>query len=753
MYKKILLVLALLILPLHAIAEQSSKKTDPPVQKEGKDNGFEYGSPQYTRPETETAEVKTQIQKPSFNGYEKAAENDDFALYVEPESLAIKLLNKKTNYVWQSGLDHPDQYRLNKTWTQMAQSAITLDFLDRRGKVRTESILTNKSRPKITKKKDGFQADVYMKEAKLDFELDVTLEDDGVTVSIPYSKIKEDKRSKLVSMRVYPFFGAVNEDDENGYMFIPDGSGALIRYEKSSSKADAPFIGSIFGNDAGIQKNIKTTEGIVPVQPIKMPVFGAVHGVKQNGFVAVVEDGAPYGDIMAYPSGVSTDFNWIASQFHYRYEYFQPTSKDRKGITVYQKNANRFDVKLKYKLLSGKDADYVGMAKAYQNDLLKNHQLVKRKDDADIRLDFFGGESKKGLLWDQYIPMTEISRLPQMTDELKSRGVDNMFVLYKGWSEGGYTGTLPAKFPVEGDLGSKGDVQNTIADLNKSHIPIYFSSDYTEAYEGGGGFSGSKDVAKKISSETISHQEGDQTIYYLSPWKSMDMLQSDVGKFHDYGIKNVAIDSTGYKLFSDFSKTKSSTRAASIDEYHRLFGDIQKKIGNLALYEPNMYAWKDTNKYLDVPMYSSNYVFVTDTVPFVQIVLKGIIPLYAPYSNYFSDREDQVLRLIEFGVYPSFLLTDKPSRLLHDTESKDIYTSEFSTWKSEVVKEYKMIKDTLGKVEGETIVGRSIPKQGIVKVDYSNGVSIIVNYTDAVYQTEGTEVQPKGFAVIKGGAK
>nr|WP_233711558.1 DUF5696 domain-containing protein [Lederbergia citrisecunda] len=714
------------------------------------DHSIRYSSAQFTQPESDNRqEIK---QDSSFDGYTKAAESDDLVLFVNEKSLAIKLQNKKTGYVWGSGLDHPENFRLNKTWEQIVQSAITVDYTDRQGKLRTESILTNDSSPTVKLSDNGFSADVLLFQSKLKFQLDVQLKGNELVISIPQEKMKEDKRNKLVSMQVYPFLGAVNQNDIQGYMFIPDGSGALIRYEKSAKSSGTPFVGSIFGIDEGIKNKAKASEDVVPVQKIKMPVFGAVHGVKHNGFIAIVEEGYSYGDIVAYPAGASTDFNRISSKFNYRYEYYQPTSKSMTGINVYQKELNKMDVKLRFIFLSDNDADYVGMAKSYQDYLIEQEILTKQEDQANVRLEFLGGEMKKGLLWNSVIPMTPIDRIPYFTNELRKNGVEDMFVVYKGWSDGGLTGSLPGKFPMERKLGNKKDTKAVINTLKDDNIPMYFYTDYTTAYERASGFSGSKDVAKKISSETISHKENDLTSYYLSPKKSLEIAEKDRKNYDAYGMENLAVDSSGYTLFSDFSKSRKLTREETLETYNDIFSVLKENVGNTALYEPSVYAWAATDKYLDIPMNSSNYVFETDTVPFMQIVLKGYIPFYAPFTNFNSNQEDQLLRMIEYGAYPSFLLTEESSHLLAKTPSKNVYTSEFNVWKDDIIKQYKQIQETLGQVESTTIESRNVPKNGIVEVTYSNGKTLIVNYTNSTYKKDGVEVSAKGFSVMdKGG--
>ena len=139
----------------------------------------------------------------------------------------------------------------------------------------------------------------------------------------------------------------------------------------------------------------------------------------RNGYVAVVEDGYAYGDIVAYSSGATTDFNRVSSQFHYRYQYYQPTRKSMSGINVYQGEMNELDVQVRYSFLSNEDADYVGMAKKYRDYLVANDQLPKVAGEVDLRLEFLGGEIKEGLFWDSVIPMTEIERYDRMIEPAK----------------------------------------------------------------------------------------------------------------------------------------------------------------------------------------------------------------------------------------------------------------------------------------------------------------------------------------------
>ncbi|WP_078379042.1 DUF5696 domain-containing protein [Sutcliffiella halmapala] len=751
MYKKIFLLLLIALLPIHVIADSLTDRdelADIEIESELGEETLRFDSNQFT----ETEKANKPLPEGSFDGFEKVTENAELALYVDRESLALKILNKHTGYVWNSGIDEPENYRLNNSWVEMVQSAITIEYLDRRGNPKTESILTANSTPDIKLEENGFTANIAFKNSSIDVQLTVTLEEDDVIIHVPEAGVEDGTFNKIVSMKVYPFLGAVNEADISGYLFIPDGSGALMRFEKNPFVSDTPFIGAIYGTDEGFTRNVNNEDSFTyPTQAISVPVYGAVHGVKENGFITAIEEGQSYGTILAYPSGASTDFFWVTSEYQYRFNYYQPTSKTMGGFNVYQEEKNSFDIKQRVMFLADEEADYVGMAKRYQQLLVDNGELTKTEDSVDVRLEFLGGETKKGLFWDSVLPMTEVSQIPGYVEELQKNDVENMHVVYRGYTKGGLTGTLPQKFPLERKLGSKADYEDTMNQLEEKDIPFYFYSDFTKAYDGASGFSGSKDVAKKINAQPMTRNEYGKMSYYLSPQKSLEFAKKDSKDFIKHGISNIALDTTGYKLFSDFNRGMSSSRNEMTETYKEIFQLYQDEVGGLSFYRPNNYAWEYMDRYLDMPMYSSNYMFVTDTVPFLQIVLKGYTPYYASFSNFSHNPKEEVLRMIEFGAYPSFYLTTEPAQLLLKTPSRGLYTSEFDVWKDAIAGHYQSVKEGLGQVEGMTIEDRIVHAKGVVEVLYENGVSILVNYTESPYTVKGVEVQATSFEVLEGG--
>jgi len=125
--------------------------------------------------------------------------------------------------------------------------------------------------------------------------------------------------------------------------------------------------------------------------------------------------------------------------------------------------------------------------------------------------------------------------------------------------------------------------------------------------------------------------------------------------------------------------------------------------------------------------------------------------MYSPLLNYSPDIEEESLRMIEYGVYPSFLLTAQAPYLLIDTPSKNIISSKYDDLKESMIELYKKVNNALKYVKNQRIVSREVLSDKIVKVGYSNGVSIIVNYTDSPFPYKGKVVNARDYLVMMAG--
>ena len=127
------------------------------------------------------------------------------------------------------------------------------------------------------------------------------------------------------------------------------------------------------------------------------------------------------------------------------------------------------------------------------------------------------------------------------------------------------------------------------------------------------------------------------------------------GKANDLclsGISNI--------LFSYTYSGETYSRYETGEVYESTMDDIFSKV-NLVLEQPFAYLWHDTKAFLDMPLYTSNYIYEDASVPFMSIVLKGIVPVYSEYVNFEANKQEFFLKLVETGTYPSFYITQESS--------------------------------------------------------------------------------------------
>lgn len=682
--------------------------------------------------------------------YKMISENNNLKLYLDEETLGLKIENKKTGYVWDS-VWMEEEESINQTWSAFAQSALTLEVMNEKGKVEKVSFPTKKSNLKLKTNNEGFVAEIDFKDIGIELQLIVTLEAEGIKVEIPSSSIKETKdKVKLQSIYVYPFLGATKGQAVPGYLFVPDGSGALIQLDHQNTVATEPFIKRIYGSDLGMS-GVKDNQDMTnEPEIISYPVYGVVHNADVNGVVAIIEKGAEYGEINAYPAGITTPFNWVTSRFIIRESYFQPSNKKGEGFTVNQAKANQFDIAVHFSLLSDQEANYVGMAKKYRDYLVDQGVLKAQEvsnENIPMRLEFLASDTKKALFGEKTVTMTSVEEMEAILNDLNQNDINHLKVVVRGWNKGGSsTGTLN-HFPFEKTVGSADEWLDIINNESYADLEVFFYTDYIKGYKGTKGYSVLKDAAQMISEQLLSSKDSIKEFNYLSPLSTEKFMMNDKKAFDKYQINRLAMDTLGSKLYSNAASLTANTRSESIEIYNRSLGNMEM---DLALYQPNDYLWKNTTEYFDIPMGSSNYLSTTDTVPFLQIVLKGYLNFYATSFNFASNPDEFMLKLIDYGAYPSFYLTEEDSVKLLKTGSEWLYTSKYDILKEQILDVYQTLNETLKLVEGEVIESRRVLAEDIIEVTYSNGISFIVNYTDHAYQQDGKNVVAKSFEVIGG---
>ena len=678
--------------------------------------------------------------------YAPVAENDLFQLYVDDTTLAFKLLDKRSGYLWHSGLDEAiEGDRLNTSWRAFALSGISIEYLDNRAVNKRIAIANAEHMIEVTPIDQGISAQVTFTEFGIRVEVILQLDTDGVRVEVPAASISEDNPDfRLGQVYVYPFLGATRGSTTPGYMFVPDGTGSLIQFA-DSTRAENMFYGRYYGDDLGISAVMPYDPLVTNPEPISYPVFGMVHGEDQNAFLAVVETGAAYAEVQVHPAGIITNFNFLYTAFIYNEPYFQATNRSGAGVTTVQRERNTFNAVMHFRFLTGDAANYVGMALSYQQYLVDSGRL-RRVDDANpdigIRLEFLGGDKEQVLFWNRFIPMTTVS---QMGEILAGLQVHNPEVIYYGWQPFGATTMPPTSLTLEGGLGSISELRalNDQITADGGHFALYY--DPQAALWAEPGYSPRNDVAMAITNVSL---EG-WNRYYMS-YFSFDILrQRYTALVNDTAAQlgaGLALNTIGWTVYSDFRESAPLNRQDAIAAYQTLLAETPLRLG---IYRPNDYLFSSAHAYYDMPLGNNGYIYTSEPVPFLPIVLAGYMPLYGPAINFSSNQQDDLLRHVEYGIYPSYFLTQEPTASILNTRSNWIYTSSYEQWGEEIRSTYQWMNALLAPVRGQTISAHDQLAAGVFATTYANGYQIIVNYSDQPFVSGATTVAAKDALLVE----
>ncbi len=696
-------------------------------------------SNKYSHTKTDEVALNQQIINPDAT----SIITDVGTIYLDEESLSFQVMNHN-GYLWSSTIDY-EQPDFPDSFKQRVRSAIIVESYNTQSSnyaITEENLFTTGTTVDTTINEHGFISQIRFGKSDIFIQLEVAFIDNQIIVEIPQEAIDESGNFKISSIKVYPYFGAVHEADVPGYVFLPDGIGALIDYKTENPLVNTNYQKEIYDRNIGynIEPNLSTFSS--GGTHIYAPVFGFVHGVDQNGVFANITSGSEYGLINVYYPARTRGFTTVFSEFVFRKTYKQPIDKVGNTIALLQNYPNEVDITIEYNLLENDEANYVGMAKVYRNFLEQNilpEITTTNEINVPLKLETIGIEKVDGVLFTKSIVMTTLADFSSMITELEVEGIDNIIANVNGFTAKGVTWSAPNYERLSAKIGNKAD----LATISNQVSDLYLTTEYLLASSRSNGYNQYFDLAKKISDQLYMFESATDTKYLLEYSKVRSIFNSSVNHLSSYDVSGLSILSMGSLLYSDFNNQLYLKDQISM--MNELLSSYDQK---LALYDVNAYLWGQIDAFYNFPMYSSQYVTFDDTVPFMSIALSGHMDLFGSNANFYPYARDELLRLIDFGVYPSFVVTQESSKMLQKTGLESIYSSKFSDLKPSIITYYGFVNDALKYVQNAQIVDRVVLSSGVVKVIYDNDFEIIINYSSQNIIYESQSISPKNYLVF-----
>lgn len=750
-----------------------------------------------TNRDTKLPPEKVTYDLTELDSYEAVYETEYTKYYYREDRDIFAVQDKRNGYVWKTGADiafsaekgEPKEKSLNSTYIGIANSLITVEYYES-DTIKNISSASKKGASSTLYTLNDNPAtrrlDVSFEDIDLQVKVYITLSEDSIQYDIPYEEITGKGKSVLAAILLTPFLGASGGEAQffdpetgeygdtvskyriPGYVLVPDGCGGLIRFTDNET-AFTEYVGDVYGSDASTETYYYSSlSDVVPLKNPVLPVFGIAHGDKQAAFVAYAESGAEYMEIIVRPDeNKKVKYTWAYPRFEFNTTYFQVYNKQGAGYFSMMEEPQNVDISMTYTFLAGDGtednsyaADYTGMAAAYREHLMETGVLTKKTEvngTTPIRIDFMMADSKKGLLGMEQVVVTKTEDVDNILSALVEDGVSNINAGLIGWQKKGETLTRPDKAVYSGAIGTKKEFETLIEKYNEQGIDISYAREVSTINEEMTNFFNT--ASKHINTWYVNVRKdwvlpenapvkifGYATAEKTAEWtrKLVERVGEGSNSFTLSGISNVLVSSYD-RNGVDISATEA------IATYQQTLEELNKD-RMLNLSNPNMYLWKYTDRYLQMPVGTSQYVFETDTVPFLQMVLYGTMEMYAPYSNFSFYTQTDVLKMIDYNMSPSFILSKEPSYMLADTVSADLYSTEFSQYEELIVSIYGKVNEVLSATAGYDWIDRSVLANGVIKNTYEkNGDTfcIIINYTEENFSYSGTEISGLTAQIIR----
>ena len=575
--------------------------------------------------------------------------------------------------------------------------------------------------------------------------LEYTLEDDGFSVRLPANGIRFDETSfRITDMDILPYLGSTFSNND-GYVFYPDGSGALISNERLSDPnlPKGVLKKDIYDEDFG---KSYLDPGHKHYEKVRYPVFGMVETrvsaetgeSNTQGFLAIIEKGDTMSQIhLDRDIDPNLENNLKAGKVKPHYvrcwvksnprPYDKITTDTGAEWTVISDRKYTGDYKIRCVLLSGEDASYVGMAKAYRKYLESNKVLTQIneksvKEDLPLYIESFGSiETTKRFLSIPYktnVALTTFENVSTMYSELSKSGVNNISFILTGFGEGGLTNdTVPYDIDWDGSVEKGMSFKELLAEAKAKGYGVYpdFDFAFVGKDEWFDGLSFNNHAVKRIDGRYSSKREysaSRQTVinYYelaISPSffsRFYEHLAKDYSKLNPQGI---SLSTLGMYLYSDFDEDDPYNREDAknfIVEAFKYFKEDQK-YSKVITAGGNAYTWKYVDTITDVATESSSHRYYSATVPFLGMVLHGYMETATTPINMEGNADYAILRAIENGTALKFLLSYDNTELLKKEESTSVYYSvRYDIWFDTLLEYYNRVNDAIGDVQAQTII-------------------------------------------------
>ena len=555
----------------------------------------------------------------------------------------------------------------------------------------------------------------------------------------------------------YPVFGAVEETTYYTYTYT------VSTLNDTQLTVNGDIVDKYYNDDYTVN-DFKSRIDKLPIEGGR--TLGAIIGVEtaepkitvdKRGFMAIIEEGEALTEISTNHPGTTSEYNSLQICVTPR-----PTDTYTVSGSLSVNSANNEytvvcdrkyvgSYKIRYTLLSDYndnlapgeekyncyDTSWFGMAVAYRDYLMSENVGILSpltseeitENNIPLYIESFGAlETLQKFLSVPIKTMTALTTfedIQTMYNDLSAGGVKNVNFKLKGYANGGLESTVPYKFDIENAVGGEKGFQellNYAADVNAdedANLGIFPDFDfayvkYTSMFDG---INERKHVAKTIDDRYASRREYSATQGMVNYYE-LAISPAYYNRFYEkiketylesyQNVYGISVSTLGSALNSDFDEDEPYNREDSKDHTELAFKHFDANYNQVMTDVGNSYSWKYVDHILGVSLDSSRYNISADSIPFIGVVLHGSIQFAGSPMNMEGNIEYAILKALENGASPYFILSYRNTQNLKENESfSKYYSVRYDIWKDDLIETYNVLNNALSDVQDKFIIGHT----------------------------------------------
>ena len=204
----------------------------------------------------------------------------------------------------------------------------------------------------------------------------------------------------------------------------------------------------------------------------------------------------------------------------------------------------------------------------------------------------------------------------------------------------------------------------------------------------------------------------------------------------------------GSALGGDYTESRLTYRQDALRIQTSLLASLSEQT---ILSNPLGYAIPYANRIIDLPTETTLYAILDYQVPLLQLILSGYVDYSTVSLNLANYRSVQYnfLKVLETGSNVKYTLSYDDSKELKETPYNYYLSTQYENWLTDIAEQITEI-NAIGIHEG-MLVNHEILANNVVKVTYSHGLEIILNYNLSAVTIEGITIPSMDYRVVEVG--